>query len=332
VGAQIDGQIIERLRVNYDLTVTGLELLPLGYDSYAEVYRVRASDQSYFLKVKRNQLDELSLLLPGYLKDRGMDQVVAPIRSITGELYCRLDPFSLILYPFIEGRSGWDIGLTDDQWVAFGAILRRLHAIHLPPDLLERMPREAFVPEPKWRAVVDDLQAVIRTRVYENPVEKQLASFWIEHHDEIGLLVDRAEALGRRLRENPPEFVLCHADIHTANLLIDSRGKLFVVDWDQPVMAPRERDLQFVTVGSFVTGEKSERLFFRGYGETDIDPLAMAYYRYARVVEDLGGFAEKVFLMDTTDEAKEDCRRWFEYQFSPGGPVEAAHRLMARLD
>lgn len=57
------------------------------------------------------------------------------------------------------------------------------------------------------------------------------------------------------------------------------------------------------------------------------DPLAMAYYRYARVVEDLGGFAEPVFFMDASDETKADSVKWFMAQFSPDGLVEVAHRL-----
>jgi spectinomycin phosphotransferase len=149
------------------------------------------------------------------------------------------------------------------------------------------------------------------------------------------MIVDRADQLGRVLQHKSMNFVLCHADIHTANLLIDDQGKLFIVDWDQPVLAPRECDLLFVTVGGFVTEEKAETLFFRGYGKTEVDPLTMVYYRYARVVEDLGGFAEPVFFMDTTDEIKEDSVKWFMIQFAPGGLVEAAHKLdhvLSKLD
>jgi len=49
---------------------------------------------------------------------------------------------------------------------------------------------------------------------------------------------------------------LYHADIHPANLLLTSREKLFVIDWDQLVFAPKEQDFMFVvgrTVGGFVS-------------------------------------------------------------------------------
>jgi spectinomycin phosphotransferase len=322
-----DEKIIACLRASYGLSVTELEFRPLGKDSHAGVYRVQANRRVYFLKVKSDSLDEISVLLPRYLKEQGMEPVIAPLPTNTQDLWTKIDSFTLTLYPCIEGRSGWEAGLSDSQWVEFGAVLKQLHATRLPLELLNRMPRETFTPDPKWMAIIERLHAAVRDRVYDDPFEKQLAVFWKDHYDEIGVNVDRAGQLGRMLQNKSFDLVLCHADIHTANLLVPDQGNLFIVDWDQPILAPRERDLMFVTVGAYVTEQRAETLFFRGYGKTEIDPLAMAYYRYARVVEDLGGFAEPVFFMDASDETKMDSVKWFMAQFAPGGLVEVAHKL-----
>ncbi len=45
-----------------------------------------------------------------------------------------------------------------------------------------------------------------------------------------------------------------------------------------------------------------EQLFFEGYGETEVDPLALAYYRYDWCVEDIGEFAEDVFGRENLGE------------------------------
>jgi spectinomycin phosphotransferase len=322
-----DGQIIACLKRSYDLTVTDVEFLPIGYDAQAGVYRIQADGQRYFLKVKRETVDELSVRLPHYLRSHGMAQVVAPLPTITQELWGKVDPFTLILYPFVEGKSGWDAGLSDDQWVAFGAALKKLHTMSLPPDLLKRVPKETFVPDPKWLTLIEQLRAAVRNHASDNPFEKQLAAFWREHQREIDYIVERTTQPGGALQDKPSEFVLCHADIHTANLLIDAQGGLFIVDWDQPVLAPRERDLMFVTVGGFVTEKRAETLFFQGYGKTDLDPLTMAYYRYERVMEDLLEFAAQVLLRDASDKTKQDSVKWFTAQFAPGGPLEAAYEL-----
>jgi hypothetical protein len=57
----------------------------------------------------------------------------------------------------------------------------------------------------------------------------------------------RAARLGRAVAAARPELVLCHADLHLANLLVDAEGRLWVVDWDGLQLTPRERDLLFAT-------------------------------------------------------------------------------------
>ena len=95
----------------------------------------------------------------------------------------------------------------------------------------------------------------------------------------------------------PPEFVLCHSDIHAANLLVAADGALYIVDWDEPILAPKERDLMYAGGGqSFLgyTPQEEEALFYRGYGETQVDPVGLAYYRYERIIEDIAAFCEQL--------------------------------------
>src|SRR5258708_39118011 len=119
-----DEKIVACLKHSYGLNANEIEFLPLGHDSYAGVYRVHGNGQTYFLKVKRDTVDELSVSLPRYLKDQGIEQVVAPLPTITQELWGRVEDFSLILYPFIEGKSGMAVGLSHMQWIKFCAVLK----------------------------------------------------------------------------------------------------------------------------------------------------------------------------------------------------------------
>src|SRR5262249_48310886 len=155
------------------------------------------------------------------------------------------------------------------QWVEYGSILKRLHSTSLPDELLALMPRDTFVPNPRIGGIVTELLATIESREYVDRYQRELATFWHERRAEIRHIAERAEALGCALQATSPEFVLCHADIHTSNLLLGGDGRLFVVDWDQPIMAPKERDLMFVVetpVGLLAAETRQERLFFQGYG------------------------------------------------------------------
>lgn len=330
-----DENIIECVRDNYGVVVTSLEFLPIGKDSKAGVYKALSNGQTYFLKVKADTVDDMSVRLPRFLKEQGIEQVVAPLPTVTQALWGTLDGFTVLLYPFIEGRSGMNAGLSDSQWIKFGEILKQIHTTRLSPELQDRIAKETFAPQPLWGGITKQLQESIASQDYESPSEKELAAFWKDKHDEIGRLLDRTEQLGKKLRDKSLPCVVCHADIHTNNLLLDAQGSLFVVDWDQPVLAPKERDLLFVTVGGFVTDERLEQLFFQGYNGSDGTPeydwLAMAYFRYARSVEDIGAFTEEVYFLDGSEDTKQDAVKWLKSLFEPWSIVEAAYRMDREL-
>jgi spectinomycin phosphotransferase len=130
--------------------------------------------------------------------------------------------------------------------------------------------------------------------------------------------------------------VLCHADIHKANILIDEHERLRVVDWDSLALAPRERDLMFIVGGVVVPPRVEsdvEARFFEGYGQVEVDAPALAYYRHAWAVQDIGEFADEVFIRAGTDEAtRAGSAGAFRRLFSPGGVVDSAHDSYARLE
>ena len=136
-----------------------------------------------------------------------------------------------------------------------------------------------------------------------------------------------SQELGQRLARATPTFVLCHADIHTANVLLDSEQQVRIVDWDETILAPRERDLMFVVggiIGGLVT-PSSEKLFFQGYGTTTIDPLALAYYRHAWAVADIGAYGEEVICRpDLGTVSRRAALGYFKSQFAPGNIVALA--------
>jgi spectinomycin phosphotransferase len=256
--------------------------------------------------------------------------VVAPLASVTGELWAELAAFRLIVYPYIEGVSAMERGLTDEQWVEYGAILRRIHAVTPSAELTQQMRHETFVPHWQWSRIAATLHTQIKEREYPDPHEHELATFWRGRHAEVGRIMARAEALGRQLRQRGPRCVLCHADIHTANVLVDHDGGLHFVDWDETIIAPKERDLMFVVGSRIATVVKphEEELFFRGYGERAVDALALAYYRYEWVVQEIGAYGEQVFLApEVGEKTKADAvRRWIA-QFDPGETVDMAYGM-----
>jgi len=323
-----DEQISASLCDDYGLPDIELTFLPVGNDSRAWAYSVRARNgQRYFLKVRCGPVYPPALSVPGFLRDSGVEPVVAPLPTTAQGLSSTLGDFSLILYPFVDGGTGAETGMSESQWGEFGAVLRHIHATVLPCSLHQQMRKETFVP--KWSRMVREVQTLVETCKYMTPAERELAAFWMSKNAEIEQIVTCAEELGRRLQDNPPPQVLCHADIHAWNILIDRDNRLYIVDWDEVILAPKERDLMFVIEDTDVSNEHARHahLFFEGYGVTPVDALVIAYYRYEWVIQEIGDYGERVFLApDSGEQTQRDAVAAFQQLFDPGDVVDSAYR------
>ena len=320
-----DEQLIACLQHDYGLRIIQIDFLPLGNDLNTAVYRVVADDaRPYFLKLRGGNFDEITVAIPQLLSDQGMAQVIAPIATCAGRLWARVDTFTAILSPFVAGQNGFEVAVTDRQRIEIGAALKRLHTAALPSSLGQRIPREEYAPY--WRDLVRKFQERAEETAFVEPVAAQLAALLQAKRAVIDNLVLRAEQLGNLLQARSLENVLCHADIHAGNLLIDGDDTLYIVDWDTLILAPKERDLMFVGSGidHVWRSAREQALFYQGYGSTEIDPTTLAYYRFERIVEDIAAYCEQILLTDQGGQDREEGLRQLASQFGPGNVVEVA--------
>jgi spectinomycin phosphotransferase len=310
---------------NYDIEVADLTFLPIGADASAWVYQVVSTNGThYFLKVRKGEINQASLAIPHYLQQTGVARVVAPLSTRTRDLWIELDEFKLILYPFLEGSTGVEAGMSEEQWLDLGSTMQKVHATSLTPELSNIMRRETFVP--KWLSVVKQFQTQLEHQTFTDPLHQQLANIWKEKSETIQRLAEGAETLGRRLKESNPPSILCHADLHTWNVLVDKQSHVWIVDWDETVLAPRERDLMFVIGGISrqLVKPENEATFLQGYGSTSVDTLALAYYRYAWAIDDIGSFTEQILTPEESEANKQYALELFQKVFEPGNIIQIA--------
>jgi spectinomycin phosphotransferase len=325
-----DERIAAHLRQHYGMCRARIAFLPIG-DAASAHYRVEAEDgTTYFLKLRAGDLDEVAVTVPAALHAQGVARVMAPIPTTAGSLWVRDMDFAWVLYPFVDGRNGFESPLSPRQWVRLGATLRAIHSADLPAELGNTVPREDY--SPRWRDRVRLYQRQVAVSRYDDPLAQRLAAFWLTKRDEIGTLVERAEQLARTLRTRTSTCVLCHTDLHAGNVLLSADDELTIVDWDAPLLALKERDLMFAGagIGGIWNTADEEAHFYRGYGAVTIDPIALSYYRYQRIVEDLAVYGDQIFGMQGSVEDRERGLRVSE-QFLQGGVVEIAHRTYERL-
>ncbi len=327
------GSLRACLQDQYDLYPVTLEFLPVGLDYQAGVYRV-VSEQgtAYLLKVTSRPLYEPAYLVPRYLNDQGITSVVAPLPTRNNALWARAEDWTVIVYPFIAGETNWT-GMTDEQWKEVGTIFQRIHSVMLPSFGFESLRKETFDPGEYAQWVRAFETQLAQASSGESASKQALRSSWMAHQSIISMVVAALEKLSSVLQSRTLPSVICHADLHPANLLRDHAGHVFVIDCDEVMLAPKERDFLFVKESS----ADSEALpgtpaFFQGYGQTEIDWVALTYFRYERVIQDLIACAQEVFFRDDLGEGtKADSVRLFESILVAGGEIEAASQAAAHL-
>lgn len=322
-----DDRIAAMLRKAYTLRASAIEFLPLGADANTAVYRVAGLDgAAYFLKLRSGAFAEASVTIPYFLRERGIPQIIAPLKTNGGRLWTRLDTYACILYPFIAGRDGFELALSDGQWLEFGQTLKAVHAAVPPARLQKQIAGETF--SPFWREQVQKFQAQVEQTHYVDPIAAEMAAFMQSHRAEIDQLVERAAQLGADLQSRALPNVLCHSDIHAGNLLLAENGSLYIVDWDNPIAAPKERDLMFIGggIGDIWNSPREEALFYKGYGRTEIDHTALAYYRYERIVEDIAAFCDQILPSHGSRDDRERGWGFFTGCFQPGEVIEIARK------
>ncbi len=324
-----DQRIIDCLMTEFGIKVVALSFLPLGADINASVYKAQAHDQSsYFVKLKRGHHHELSIALARLLHAAGISQIIPPVNTIQGQPAHFIDDFTLFVYPFVEGTDGFSRNLTDEQWRMLGKAMRQVHAMEIPFAMQNQMRKESY--SPKWREAVRSLYTQIEGEHHGDEMALKLLTFMKKNITVIRQVVDRAEMLSQKLQKQSPKFVLCHSDIHGGNVLIDNKDSLYIVDWDEPIMAPIERDLMFIGAGVANVWNKPHEveLFYQGYGKVDINKERLAYFRYERIVEDIAIYGHELLLTTAGGRNRSVMVKHFMDMFEPRGVVEMAFETL----
>jgi spectinomycin phosphotransferase len=298
--------------------------LPVGNDVASWSFRLETSDGAFFLKARGGDDPTRGALVTAYLADRGVPAVPRPVRTTDDEAFARVDGTTLVVYPMLDATVAADTGMDAARWRTLGRIVRRLHDAPLPAPADLRVPTEAFH---AWRRDPIGPIADALSRA-DDALSRRGDEVWRAHAAEISELLARTDAMAERLRAGPVVPVLCHTDLHTWNVLVDRAGDLWLVDWEEAMLASRERDLMFVVGGGLGRGLVSDddtAAFFEGYEPAPIDPELIAHYRLARAVEDLAADGEELALVPAvSDDDREAALRGLEILFEPGATVDLA--------
>ncbi|MGC4937807.1 phosphotransferase enzyme family protein [Kribbella sp. DT2] len=242
------------------------------------------------------------------LAGAGVSGVAGPVPTTAGGLWSTRDGRRLTVMPWVDGERAGDVGLSDAEWTAYGVLLAQVHAVKPSDELRQVLPPLNPV-NARMPGLIRELDERLTQQTPTDDVEAELAAVWQEHRDPILSLLEPVD--GPR-----GETVICHADPHLGNVI--AGDGVHLIDWDDAVLAPREQDLLFFLGGMGALGPTTDGqrdAFFAGYGEVELDPVNLRYYRNARVQEEVGLWAEQV----VTGPDREDALGYLRDVLGPKG-------------
>ena len=285
-------RIAALLESRYGLDVERLATAPRGWTGETYVATARGGAR-YFVKVypkdrlPRTTIPALQALTE--LHRLGVTQVSRPVLTADGSPCEWLGPGLLVVFEYLDAAPV-PFAFGGEE---LGDLIARVH---------EQTPRVASPLERETFAVryADDLSRILdraRREPASDEPRRRLRRFLDERGSAIAEEWATFGEVARACRAARFELVLTHGD-WPFNLLRTADGTVYLIDWDELLLAPAERDTWLAD---------GDPAFARGYrarhrGQAD-DPLATAFYVYHRYFEELYEFAGAI-LGDGTPERR----------------------------
>ncbi|HEX6674372.1 MAG TPA: aminoglycoside phosphotransferase family protein [Actinomycetes bacterium] len=316
----------ERLRAwvrrDFGIDLTSIHATGQGADVAAQLWHGVADDGARYAVKWSAAGTPGGLLVSAQLAARQVAGAVRPVPARDGRPWSHRQGRRLSVLPWVSDRRAMAEGLQARGWRAFGALLAQVHATPAVGAVAALLPRDDHTHH-RITAAVHALQAQLAAPTQPanaDPLIRALAQQWQAKAELIWTLLEHADRLAPVLRARAPAMVVCHGDPHLGNLLVGDQGQVWLIDWDNAVVAARERDLMFVVDGVIspaAIGPRERSWFFDGYGSVDLDQAGLDYQRCTRALDDLIYDAEQVVDVD---------------RYSPSQRRIALHRVRQNLD
>ena len=204
----------KHLKTAYALPLYTITFFPEGEDSYGYVV-VSETGEKYFAKASIS-VPNICLRVASLLRHRcDISGVVASLETSDGELSIPWHDFRVSLFPFIQGKSRWDLwkvgeDFTDAELSQAAALLATLHGSTdaINPSCLP----VAKYDLPLRNELYAALEASAEKIPSQNQYQKRLLEALTQHRSAVLETLDRYDTLGHSATTQQTPFVVTHGD------------------------------------------------------------------------------------------------------------------------
>ena len=268
----------------YGIKTVGITPAKRGF--YGETWRLDAVNTSFFLKLVypavHKPVYERSFSLIQHLCDNGIDFISQVVKTKNGRLFAQFDGAVVGIFDWIDGENVQNEKTKVQEY----RMLAKVYTVS--PDGIS-IPHEDFSGNSvdrffeQWKELQDKPLRLL--------FEKNRAK--IEHR------AMRLKHFSSLCRGDTRHFVITHGD--AGGNVIENGNRYYIVDWDNAVLAPIERDAWFGMGWDWMLPAFDDALRENGIDYT-LRPERLAYYCYDFFFFYLNAYLDASTQADTVEE------------------------------
>lgn len=278
--------IKKKVEDNYDLEVTSLTHVLAGEASWC--YKVQTKNETYFLKIYVSLESHESRfdLTYNLFNNCNIKNITHPLKNKYGELVFDISNHYAALFNYIDGNNASEKELEDTEKFDLGKLLGEIHqstkaigSFNLKEDFKYK----------NINRLLKNIKSSITLSKTQTGYKKQTADLLLEHRYKILDRIKDLKSLGEKLTNENLDFVICHGEPHIWNTMVNKNGEVFLIDWDDSLLAPKEKDLNMI---------KGDPKKLEGYksvvGDTEINPEVIKYYNLEWNISEIDAWSDQI--------------------------------------
>lgn len=286
--------LISLLDRSYDLRIYNLVFVPKGESSWG--FEVITESKKFFLKIYKDlglSSKAFDFTFKLYSKC-GIQNISHPIETKHGDFILNFEGRKVVLFNFIEGKIEAESCLTIEQLEKVGKLLAQVHKsveIIGPYGVIEGF-------DNLFSERVVNLYRGLEKIKPTNEIQKEAKDIYNKYQSRFLNELTLLDEVGNKLKNSQVEFVNCHGEPSPGNIIVSPNGDVYLIDWDFPIYAPKERDLLF-----FTGDEVRQNAVITGYGiqQDQLNKDIVGFYSHQWNVQEIEDFGHRFFFEGITE-------------------------------
>lgn len=251
----------------YAIEPIEMTFIPVGEESTS--YKVSSEENEYIVKFNRDisSLEQTAKTHALLLELAENPFIIPPVQTSLGTTVHQVENGYISVFPFVKGPL-----VVEENQDFHDELVEKLIEIcsllqNKTPSIQTQLPTEDF--EEQYSSTFEEV-----IKLAQIQTEKRFSQIALQNERKIQKLIEGLSTLNTLYKKNKPPLVITHGDITGLNI-IQIPGDIKLLDWDGCMLAPKERDLMFLTDSSFFNKEE----YLQKVNETKIDEQLITYYK-----------------------------------------------------